>query len=103
MSLIEVKKCEFDTAYINQTVCSSCGHIAEGILDKCPECESILVNHEYNVPQYTIKDNLSNIYVNKDHVIKAVKLEGYREDYYLISLTNGAKLIVDNTDFNTLK
>lgn len=43
------------------------------------------------------------IYINKDHVIKAVKLEGYGEDYYLISLTNGAKLIVDNTDFNTLK
>ena len=103
MSLIEVKKCEFDTVHINQTICSECGHIAEGILDKCPECESVLVNHKYNVPQYTLQEELENVYVNKDHVVKAKKLTGYNEDYYLISFTNGGTLVVDDSDFNSLK
>lgn len=103
MSLIEVKKCEFDTVHINKTICSECGHEAEGLLDACPECGSVLVNHKYNIPQYTIKEELENIYVNKDHIVKAKKLEGYSENYYLLSFTNGGTLTVDETDFNSVK
>ena len=40
MSLVEVKKCEFDTVHIHKTICSECGHEAEGLLDTCPECGS---------------------------------------------------------------
>ena len=61
------------------------------------------VNHKYNVPQYTLQEELENVYVNKDHVVKAKKLTGYNEDYYLISFTNGGTLVVDDSDFNSLK
>lgn len=103
MSLVEVKKCEFNVAHTNKTVCSVCKHEAMGILKTCPECGSTLVNYYYNVPKYTILEDLDEVFVNKDHVVKAVKLDGYDEDYYLISLTNGGTLVVDDSDFNSLK
>lgn len=103
MSLIEVKKCEFDTVHIHKTICSECGHEAEGLLDTCPECGSVLVKHAYSIPQYTLQEDLDTVFVNKDHIVKAKKLKGYSENYYLISFTNSGTLIVDETDFNSLK
>lgn len=103
MSLIKIKKCEFDIKHVNQTVCSECGHISEGLFDACPECNSTSVKCKYSVSLYSIKDELEDIYINKDHIVKAQQLSEYNENYYLLSFTNGGTLIVNETDFNSIK
>ena len=104
MSLIEVKKCEFNIDHKNITYCSNCDMQSDGVNDVCPNCgDASHIHYEYNTSTYTLRTDLKTVFVNKDHVVSASKVENNAGVFYIITLSHGSSFTINSEDFSKLK